>query len=255
MTRGESAAAADAGFGGARAGRPPVTMSIGEVLAHLRADFPDVTISKLRFLESEGLVEPLRTPSGYRRYGAADLARLRYVLTAQRDHYLPLRVIREQLAAQGSGTRPAHPPVRAAAAHAVGDPYVQDGGGTHAHERLTRPDLLARSHLDEPVLAALEQHGLVSAQPGGWYDADALSAALLCRRLADFGLQPRHLRAYRVAADREVGVFAQLIGPMARRAQPQARAEAAETARELAALTQQLQALLVRAGLRSTLGQ
>jgi DNA-binding transcriptional MerR regulator len=251
VTQGESAAP-DSGYGGARAGRPPVTMSIGEVLAHLRTDFPDVTISKLRFLESERLVEPLRTPSGYRRYAAADLARLRYILTAQRDHYLPLRVIRDQLAARAAGIEPP----RATVAHAVVVPYAADGAEEDAEEpRLTRADLLARSHLDEPVLAALEQHGLVNAQPGGWYDADALSVALLCRRLGDFGLQPRHLRAYRVAADRELGVFAQLIGPMARRPQPQARAEAAETARELASLTQQLQALLVRAGLRSTLGQ
>src|SRR5437762_13610049 len=82
-------------------------MSIGEVLAHLRADFPDTTISKLRFLETEGLVEPSRTAAGYRKYSSADVARLRYVLTAQRDHYLPLRVIREHLAAIDRGERPA----------------------------------------------------------------------------------------------------------------------------------------------------
>lgn len=248
MTPGESAAA-ESGYGASSAGRQPATMSIGEVLAHLRTDFPDVTISKLRFLESERLVEPLRTASGYRRYAAADVARLRYVLTAQRDHYLPLRVIREQLAARDDAGERAYPPVRAAhGLAAVG------ATGEDAVQRLSRAELLDHSHLDEAALAELEQHGLVVAQPGGWYDADALSVALLCRRLADFGLHPRHLRAYRVAADREVGMFAQLVGPLARRPQPQARAEAAETARELAALTQRLQALLVRAGLRSTLG-
>jgi DNA-binding transcriptional MerR regulator len=245
VTAGESAAERS-GHGASGAGGQPATMSIGEVLAHLRADFPDVTISKLRFLESEQLVTPLRTSSGYRRYAAADLARLRYVLTAQRDNYLPLRVIREQLAARDGAAGP----VRAAPG-----PAAVGGPAEPSTERLTREQVRERGHLDEAALAALEQHGLLAAQPGGWYDADAVSVALLCRRLADFGLQPRHLRAYRVAADREVGLFAQLIEPLARRSQPQARAEAAETARELAALTQQLQALLVRAGLRSTLGQ
>src|SRR5690349_4600839 len=97
---GSSAAAASAGWHRADDGSPDRgLMSIGEVLAHLRADFPDVTISKLRFLETEGLVEPRRTPAGYRKYAWVDVTRLRYVLTAQRDHYLPLRVIREHLAA------------------------------------------------------------------------------------------------------------------------------------------------------------
>jgi DNA-binding transcriptional MerR regulator len=240
-----SAAAPD--FGGARAERVSATMSIGEVLAHLRTDFPDVTISKLRFLEAEGLLEPVRTPSGYRRYGSTDLARLRYILTAQRDHYLPLRVIREQLAGQAAGPAPA-PPLRPV-------PAGGDEPAVPAEVRLDRAQLAARAELDEAALRALEQHGLVTAQPGGWYDADALSVAVLCRRLAGYGLQPRHLRAYRTAADRELGVFAQLIEPLARRPQPSARAEAAETARELAALTQQLQALLVRIGLRGTIGQ
>ncbi len=111
-------------------------MSIGEVLAHLRAEFPDVTISKLRFLETEGLVEPRRTPAGYRKYAWADVARLRYVLTAQRDHYLPLRVIREQLADLTGRTRRRPPPV------AVGVTRVVDGRRDRPRYRLSREELL-----------------------------------------------------------------------------------------------------------------
>jgi DNA-binding transcriptional MerR regulator len=218
-------------------------MSIGEVLAHLRGEFPDITISKLRFLEAEGLVEPRRTAAGYRKYAPEDVARLRYVLAAQRDRYLPLRVIRDQLAAQDQDQpRAALLPV--------------DHPGVPAEPvelRLTRDELLARGELAEPLLAEMEEHGLVRARHGR-YDADALAVARLAAQLAQYGLQPRHLRGYRAAADREVGLLAQLVTPVARQSSPAARARAAETARELAVLAQQLHAALVRTGLRETLG-
>jgi DNA-binding transcriptional MerR regulator len=255
---------------GAAAARGPVLLSIGEVLAQLRGEFPDITISKLRFLETEGLVEPQRTAAGYRKYGVADISRLRFVLAAQRDHYLPLRVIREQLAAFDAGEG------AGAVAHAAfagpaeaGEPAaliglaqrrpallpVPEGVPAEPAElRLERAELLARSGLAEPLLAELEQHSLIRARHG-WYDADALAIARVAAQLAGYGLEPRHLRAYRAAADREVGLFAQLVAPVARQNTPAARARAAETVRELAALSQQLHAALVRAGLRETLGQ
>ena len=211
-------------------------MSIGEVLARLRTDFPDVTLSKLRFLEAEGLVEPQRTSAGYRKYSPADLARLRYVLAAQRDHYLPLRVIREQLSA---------PPLVP-----VDEPAAAPAGP----EMLSRAELLDRSELAEAMLDELERHGLVRDRAGR-YDADALTIAQAAAQLAGYGLEPRHLRGYRTAADREVGLFAQLVAPVARQNTPAARDRAAETVRELAVLSQQLHAALVRIGLRETLGQ
>jgi DNA-binding transcriptional MerR regulator len=229
-------------------------MSIGEVLAHLRGDFPDVTISKLRFLEAEGLVEPRRTSSGYRKYSSADVSRLRFVLSAQRDRYLPLRVIREQLDALDRGeaaaavARSALGPARPALVR------VDDPDPEPAELRLSRAELLHRSGLAEPVLAELEQHGLVRAS-GGRYDTDGLAVARVAAQLAEYGLEPRHLRAYRAAADREVGLFTQLVAPVARQSTPAARARAAETVRELAALSQLLHAALVRMGLRETLGQ
>jgi DNA-binding transcriptional MerR regulator len=229
-------------------------MSIGEVLTHLRNDFPDTTISKLRFLEAEGLVEPRRTPAGYRKYSWADVTRLKYVLTAQRDHYLPLRVIRDQLAALDDGdvvslsTRLR--PSLVAAEDSVGEPPPDP-----ADLRLTRADLLARARLDEAMLETLEQYGLVVPRSGGGYDAEALEVAAVAGCLAEYGLEARHLRAYRAAADREIGLFSQLVAPMARQGGPAARARAAETFDELAALTERLHAALVRAGLRETLGR
>jgi DNA-binding transcriptional MerR regulator len=238
-------------------------MSIGEVLAQLRSDFPDVTISKLRFLEAEGLVEPRRTPAGYRKYAWSDVARLRFVLAAQRDHYLPLRVIREQLAALDRGERPAHAPGQAPDVPQLTEltrtPLREVGSGDGeeparpAPVRFSRADLLARSGLTEPALASLEQYGLITDRGGG-YDLDALTVAGLAAQLGEFGLEPRHLRQYRAAADREVGLFTQLVAPLARQSTPAARARAAETVRELATLSQQLQAALVRIGLRETLG-
>lgn len=216
-------------------------MSIGEVLAQLRADFPDVTISKLRFLETEGLVEPRRTPAGYRKYTWTDISRLRYVLTAQRDQYLPLRVIREHLAT-------------------MGDPLTDVSQSSvpaeaPAEVRLNRDELLDKAGVSDATLRALEEHGLLRPRPGGGYDADALEVATAAARLAEFGVEPRHLRAYRAAADREIGLFSQLVTPMTRQSGPASRARAADTVHELAALTQRVHAALVRAGLREILGK
>jgi DNA-binding transcriptional MerR regulator len=225
-------------------------MSIGEVLAELRADYPDTTISKLRFLEAEGLVEPRRTPAGYRKYTRADVARLRYVLAAQRDHYLPLRVIREQLAAIDRGETPSGTPVLVA----VPPPGGSESGPVPADERLSRADLLARAGIAEDALADLERHGVVTPEADGWYPAAAVDVATAAGALAEYGLEARHLRAYRVAADREVGLFTQLVAPLARGTGPAARDRADEAVRELSALTQRLHAALVRIGLGHTLG-
>ena len=262
---GASAAAESRWEGGGVRGE--ALMSIGEVLAHLRAEFPDTTISKLRFLEAEGLVEPRRTPSGYRKFSPTDVARLRYVLTAQRDQYLPLRVIREHLAAlDDRGEGPAAAMVsqtlagrlRPSLAAVGADGQVPVEAVQPVAEpvgQLTRADLLARSGLDEVALRELERLGLVLPSGGGWFDADALEVAAAVAALASYGVEPRHLRAYRAAADREIGLFGQLVAPLARQSGPAARARAAETLRELAALTQRIHAALVRAGLRQTLGR
>jgi DNA-binding transcriptional MerR regulator len=210
--------------------------SIGQVLKLLRPEFTDLTISKLRFLESEGLVEPLRTPAGYRKYTAAHVQRLRLILTAQRERHLPLRVIREQLAAQERAGIPLVLPARA---------------GSVPETHLTREQLRERSGLGEAALADLERFGLLVAGPGGQYGPEALAVARIAARLADFGIEGRHLRPYRAAADREVGLLAQLVAPLSKQGGRDGRAAALETVQELAALCAQLHGALVRTGLRA----
>jgi DNA-binding transcriptional MerR regulator len=228
--------------------------SIGEVLNELRADFPDITISKIRFLESEGLVFPERTPSGYRKFSAADINRLRYVLTQQRDHYLPLRVIKDQLDDLDRGLRPAGPGgvPRAARVVAAQAPTGDDFQLHPAALRLTREELLNATGLQAEQLVQLEQFGLVSAGSGDRFDDDALEIAKVVAELTRYGLEGRHLRPFRTAADREVGLFEQVVGPMAKHRNSEARSRAQETTRELAALSIALHSALVRAGLRAS---
>lgn len=255
-------------------------MSIGTVLAQLRAEFPDVTISKIRFLESEGLVQPDRTAAGYRQFSPTDVERLRYVLAAQRDHYLPLRVIKEYLDARDRGEPaqhlPGQAPERTAAArwpapsrqlvsacpHAVPDgnpdPVVEPGAaellGGAGTGRVTQEELLAAAEISGVVLTQLEQFGLVRPGPAGFYDTDAVQVAKTARAMTEFGLEPRHLRAFRASADREVGLLAQIVTPMTRQRDPDARARADEVVRELAVLSVRLHALLVKVGLRGVTG-
>jgi DNA-binding transcriptional MerR regulator len=238
-------------------------LSIGEVLAQLRPDFPDVTISKIRFLESEGLVEPERTSSGYRKFSRADVARLRYILAAQRDHYLPLRVIRSHLEAIDRGLDPPATPGSGAqvpATLAAVDDGLPGPEAFHPDEtelRLSRAELLEAAGIDNETLRQLESYGLVTARrPSGHFGGEALVITATVVELGRFGIEPRHLRAYKAAADREIGLIEQVILPLARQRNPEARARAGQVARELAALSVKLHATLVRAGLHasSTLG-
>jgi len=183
----------------AQGGRDAALMSIGEVLAQLRTEFPDTTISKLRFLEAEGLVDPQRTASGYRKYSWNDVARLRFVLTAQRDQYLPLRVIREQLEAQERGDDPLqHRRVSLVAVGAEGEVPADA-----ADARVSRADLVERTGIAEQMLTELEQLGLVTARPPGWYDGDAVVIVEAVVGLVRHGLELRHLRVVCDRGDRE----------------------------------------------------
>lgn len=246
-------------------------MSIGSVLTQLRVDFPDVTISKIRFLESEGLVAPERTPAGYRQFSLADVERLRYVLAAQRDHYLPLRVIKEQLDALDRGEHPDELPARRLERPTdlrwprAAQPLIstRPGGATEPGRsenpaadavRMTQEELLATTGVSKAVLTELEQFGLVRPGPAGFYDPDAVLVAKTAQAMTDFGLEPRHLRSFRASADREVGLLAQIVTPMSRQRDPDARARAEEVGRELTVLSLRLHALLVKIGLRGAIG-
>jgi DNA-binding transcriptional MerR regulator len=240
----------------ASAAGPRATLSIGEVLSQLRGDFPDITISKIRFLETEGLVHPERTPSGYRKFSGHDVARLRYVLGQQRDHYLPLRVIKDQLDAMDRGRAPSDNGGVPRVPHLViadNAPTAEHFRPAEATLRMTRDELLHATGLTADQLRELEQFGLVSARAGGWYDDDALAIGQVVVEMARYGLEGRHLRAFRTTAEREVGLFAQVVGPMVRQRGSEARVRAEETVRELAALSVRLHAALVQIGLRDVM--
>jgi DNA-binding transcriptional MerR regulator len=223
--------------------------SIGAVLAQLRSEFPEVTISKIRFLESEGLVRPARTSSGYRQFAKADIDRLRFVLAAQRDHYLPLKVIKEQLDAadlSGNGTDPA-----AAQLSVVPPPPARPEPPDDARrKRLTREEFLDATGVGEGLLSELEQFGLVRPGAAGFYDQDAVPIARTAKELTGFGIEPRHLRAFRSSADREVALLEQIVAPVLRQRDPRARERAEEILDRLAVLSVSLHAMLVKAGLR-----
>jgi DNA-binding transcriptional MerR regulator len=342
-------------------------LSIGDVLSLLREEFPDVTISKIRFLESQGLVDPERSPSGYRKFYDHDVARLRWVLRAQRDQFLPLKVIRDRLAAAGNGVPPddewpeaeAHgethltgnsAEVGARGAHARDDrggnsrPQVSlstssrasdEASDVHAPESavvveqmpveaerpgaeaaptrhvaasqearratpaapragerrgspaasapeaaggalpsavsdrggvlspslsgvsLTLAELCAATGLATHTVAALEGLGLITpiaVAGGAFYDEEALMVGKLAAEFAHFGIEPRHLRLYRNAVDREMGLVEQVVTPLLRQRNPEARQRAVETASELAKLGENLRASLVRTELRRQLG-
>ena len=234
--------------------REQALLNIGQVLDLLRPDFPSVTIPKIRFLEEKGLIKPERTPAGYRKFSDADVERLRYVLRMQRDHYLPLKVIGEHLDAMDRGLQPPapEPVVPTVPKVAMGSDGLPAPESFRRSDRLrlSRKELLKVAEIDEQLLAQLEEFALITPSATGHYDTDALVIAQTARELADFGIEPRHLRAFRSAADREVGLIQQVVAPRrGRDAGASARAE--EAVSENAALSVRLHATLVKAGLRN----
>nr|WP_193614257.1 MerR family transcriptional regulator [Nocardioides lijunqiniae] len=230
-------------------------MNIGQVLDQLRADYPGITIPKIRFLEDKGLIKPERTPSGYRKFSADDVERLRYVLRMQRDHYLPLKVIGEHLDAIDRGLEP--PPIEAVVPTVPKVALAPDGlpsaesFSRRDHLRLSRRELVKIAGITEDLLVQLEQYGLVTPRPGtGHFDTDALVIAQTARELAEFGFEPRHLRAFKTSADREVGLVEQVVAPLRNGRDAAARGRADDAVSEIAALSVRLHATLVKAGLR-----
>jgi DNA-binding transcriptional MerR regulator len=272
------------------------TMSIGEVLGILKPEFPDITVSKIRFLEGAGLVQPDRSASGYRKFSEDDVSRLRFVLRAQRDQYLPLRVIRQRLtdleqvgglAARGgaagdpdAGPDPGAAPAAAgpAAGSAPGTPQgggaaqgAPGGGGATgsaavaqpgraavggfgsappSDAQFTRDELCRAAGATVEQLLELESFGLVSArgsgERGAWYGGDDLVLLRLARELADYGLEARHLRMYKLFAEREAALFEQVVAPLVRQRNPEARARARDTIDALAQLGGRMRDLALR---------
>ena len=239
-----------AGHGAADEGH----LSIGGVIALLGPEFPDLTVSKVRFLENEGLVTPERTASGYRRFSVADRERLRYVLTAQRDRYLPLKVIREELEtldsaiADGSTTALLPRPGADGVPGSAPDDFRSD-----TVRRLTRENVIEQSGVAADLVDSLVDAGLIAAGAGGFYDPEAVLVARTAHELAEHGVDVRHLRGFRTAADRQTGLITQIAGPVARQGDADARDRAAELAREIAALSVALHSTLVTVAVRHAL--
>ncbi|WP_369372653.1 MerR family transcriptional regulator [Promicromonospora sp. Populi] len=212
-------------------------MRISDVLRALGQEFPSVSHSKLRFLEEQGLIDPVRTPSGYRQYSQADVERLRFVLTEQRDSYMPLKVIKERLAAMDSDPDSAeHPAPRLA------------GTGTPARRRWTAAAVADAAGVTEELVESLAQSGLLPST-GGTYGQSAVEIARMVGALAEFGIEPRHLRSFRTAADRQVALVDQVVAPLRSQQASAARGRAASMAGDMGELFTRLHAAWVRQGI------
>jgi DNA-binding transcriptional MerR regulator len=270
-------------------------VSIGDVLDQLRPEFDDITISKIRFLESQGLIDPERTPSGYRKFSPADVERLRFILRQQREHFLPLKVIKERLdqldqgvpaetfdvpvAATESEPAAARPRRRKApaaeplfemarraaeendareATSAVRDTEAPDDHRlSQTAVILTRAELAAAAGITDDELSQLEDYGLVTpahtSRDRVLFDEDALAIARVAANFMRHGVEPRHLRMYRAFAEREAGLFEQVLLPYRRQRNPDAQARTRETLGELSGLGRQLRTALLRQTVRRSL--
>ncbi len=217
------------------------SMRISDVLADLGAEFPAVTSSKLRFLEERGLVEPRRTAGGYRQYSRADVERLRFVLRRQRDRYLPLRVIGEQLAALDAGV--AEEPLTPRLVAEDGERTVDDSAG-----RLTAEALAQEAGVPAELVSALVEAGVLRPDGRGQLDGWARPIVVAAAALAEHGVEPRHLRSFRTAADRQVALVEQIVAPVREQRAVSAREHAASLAGEVGELCATLHSALVRDG-------
>ena len=212
-------------------------LSIGQVLQLLRDEFPDLAHSKLHYLESEGLIQPSRTPSGYRKYSREDVERLQFVLRAQRDRFWPLKVIKEHLLEHGVDSE-----VTSIASRPGPSATLQP-------VRLDRRGLLREAAVEDDFLTELEQFGMLQAD-ALFYGAAELEIVWAARALADVGLHPRHLVMVRTSAEREAHMIRSVARPRSRSGDAAARGEAEDLARDLAESMNSLHAALLRTTLR-----
>lgn len=216
--------------------------TIGQVLSHLDAEFPGLSASKIRFLEDRGLLFPQRTNTGYRKYSAEDIQRLRYILTLQRDHYMPLKVIKEKVQEIDAAGETFDPQ---AAGEPAGPPSPEQLLEQAERESLTMRELARRTNTSLALLRELITFGLIEEHEDGTFDEHAVQVTTLCDQLTAHGLQPRHLRPLRPAADREVGLVQQVVTPLASRRDEESRERAVAAAREISGLCTRLHATMV----------
>jgi len=220
-------------------------LTIGEVLNQVRSEFDDISISKIRFLEAEGLIVPSRTKSGYRKFSSADVDKLRYILRMQRDHYLPLKVIKEHIEAIDRGLKPeideiSKPKVPSALVD------LNQLGIKKSNIRVTREELIANTSITDQDLKESEDYGLIKVLADKrHYDDIAVKTARVIAALSGFGLEPRHLKFLKSGSDRESSLIKQVASPMSRSKRPDAGEQALEMMREISNLTNQLHFILV----------
>ncbi len=243
---------------GLAAGRPK-SITIGAVCKSLAQEFPDVSISKIRYLEDQKLLTPRRTPGGYRLYTQGDVARLRTILRMQRDEFLPLRVIRQELAAGRSAETPA-PGGDGIPAHSAAHPRARrasvtvrgDSGALYSLE-----EVVEETHADAKLVRELEEYGVVRGEQRGgarYYDETEREIVRAVAELARYGVGGRNLRTFRSSADREANLLQQILAPALRSRNPQRRKEALEALENLAAVTTNLRHLLLVRDLRKIAG-
>ncbi len=216
-------------------------LTIGTVCRRLKPEFPDISISKIRYLEDQGLLTPKRTQGGYRLFGEDDVERLETILRLQRDEFLPLRVIREELAA-GAGKE------RRRRRTALGE----------AEEGLELDELCERAGIDPRRARDLEEFGLLEPRVERGqriYSETDLDVAIACDTLARFGIAPRHLRAFRAAADRESALLEAIVAPALRARNPERRRAGVEDLQTLSEAAQELAQLLFARNVRRLVGQ
>jgi DNA-binding transcriptional MerR regulator len=220
-------------------------MSIGDLLKSLKEEFPELTISKIRFLESEGLISPERTPSGYRKFSQADAQRLRFILKLQKEKYLPLKVIREKINELESGRAKAGDLVPGM----IGSLEVGEELAAYDDAKVLREGIAQELDLPEDFIETLEEYGLISAQEGEdgqYFEKNDVKIIRIAREFSRYGLEPRHMRMYESLTDREAMVFEQIIMPSLKSKDLEVRRRALDNLLQLVNLSRELKDLLLK---------
>jgi DNA-binding transcriptional MerR regulator len=230
--------------------------SIGEVLVAVKTEFPDITISKIRFLESEGLITPERTPSGYRKFYVDDVDRLKSILRMQRDEYLPLKVIKERLVQSDAVDEGADVELEGASAEGEGASVSEELAEAPTGLQMSLEEMSAATGVDRERIKELESFGIVCThgpEGGRYYDGEDYIVLSIVKDFLRHGIEPRHLTMYKHFADRESSFFEALVAPTLRQRNPDARRAAAQTLTDLSVTSRKFKQALLRNALREHL--
>jgi DNA-binding transcriptional MerR regulator len=229
--------------------------SIGEVLVAVKTEFPDITISKIRFLEAEGLIEPERTPSGYRKFYAQDVDTLKSILRMQRDEYLPLKVIKERLLSQADGEEGEANGDGTGSGSSADDPPAvsEDIADAPTGLQMSLDEMSAATGIEKDRIKDLESYGIVCShgpESAIYYDGDDYIVLSIVKDFFRYGVEPRHLTMYKHFEEREAAFFETIVAPMMRQKNPDARKAASQSLAELAKISRKFKQALLRTNIR-----